>query len=74
MLRGNASAGGAARLGSFEFLAVRHAAADFLDDFAQGGAHRDFNQAGMLDFAAEREYLGALGFFRANRIKPIRAL
>ena len=47
-LSGDAAAGGAAGLGSLELLAARHAAADFLHDFPQGGAHGDFHQAGVV--------------------------
>ena len=57
---GDTAAGGSAGLSSLELLAVRHAAADILDDLSEGGAHRDLNKAGVDYLAAEREDLGAL--------------
>ena len=47
LLSRDTAAGRAAGLGRLELLAVRDAAADLLDDFAQGGAHGDFHQAGV---------------------------
>ena len=67
MLGRNAAAGGAARLGRLELLSVGYAAADLLNDLAQGGAHGDLDQAGVIDLAAEGERPGALGFLGADR-------
>ena len=60
----DAAAGRAAGLCSFELLAVRDAAADFFNNFTQGGTHRDLNKAGVVDLTAECEHLGALGSSR----------
>ena len=60
VLSRDASAGRTAGLCSLKLLAVRDAAADFLDDLAERGAHRDLNEAGVLDLAAECKDLGAL--------------
>ena len=64
MLRRDAAAGGAAGLRGLELLAVRDAAADVIDDGAQGGTHGDFHQTGVVDLAAQCEHLGALGAAR----------
>ena len=67
---GDTAAGRTAGLSSFEFLAVRNAAADFFNDFAEGGTHRNFYKTCVGDFAAESEYLSALGFFSTHRSEP----
>ena len=73
-LSGDAAAGGAAGLGSLEGVAARHAAADLLHHFPQGGAHGDFHQAGVGDFAAQGEHLGARGLLGADGAEPVSAL
>ena len=63
---GQAAAGRTAGLNGFEFLAARDAAADIEDQFAEGGSHRDFDEADVVDLAAEGEDLGALGAFGSD--------
>ena len=58
---GDTTAGRTAGLSSFELLAAGNAAADFFNDFSEGGTHGDFNETGVGDLTAEREYLGTLG-------------
>ena len=57
-----------------EFLAAGNAAANFLDDFADGDAHWDFDQAGAGDFAGQSEYLCPLAFRRTIRRERRRTL
>ncbi len=60
-----------------EFVAVGNAAADDLDDLAELDAHGHFDQAGVGDFAGEREDLGALAALRAhaaNHLPPLRMM
>ena len=58
---GDTAAGRTAGLSSFELLAAGNAAADFFNDFSEGGTHGDFNETGVGDLTAECEYLGTLG-------------
>ena len=74
MLRRDTSAGRTAGLCRLELLAVRDTAADLLDDFAQGGTHRNLDQTGVVDFAAQGEDLGALGFFGTHGSEPFRTI
>ena len=60
------AAGRTAGLGCLELLAVRDAAADLLHDLPQGGAHGHFHQAGVMDLAAQSEYLGTLALLGAD--------
>ena len=69
-MSGDTTTGRTTGLSSLELLAVRNAAADFFDDFAQGDTHRDFNKTGILDLAAECEDLGTLGLFGTHGSKP----
>ena len=55
----NASAGGSAGLHRLDVVAVHAAPADVVDELAERGAQRHFHQAGVLDFADQREHLGA---------------
>ncbi len=71
---GDAAAGGAAGLGGLELLAVRAAAADVLDDGAQGGAHGGLHQAGVGDLAAQGKDLGALALLGADGGVLVRAV
>ena len=71
---GDTSAGRSAGLSRLELLAVRDAAADVLDDFAEGGAHRDLDETGVGDLAAESEDLRALGLLGSHRGEPLGAL
>ena len=73
MLR-DAAAHRAAGLHGFEFLVVQDAAADVVNDLAQGDAQRDFDQAGAFDLAGDGEGLGALALFGAHRGEPCAAL
>ena len=57
---GDAASRRAAGLDRLERLPARNPAADVVDDFSQGDAHRDFDEAGVVDFADEGEDLGAL--------------
>ena len=70
----DAAAGGASGLRRLEFLAVRDAATDILDDLPQGGAHRDLHQAGVVDLAHQAEDLGALAALGAHAGKPVGAV
>ena len=74
MLSRDTAAGGAAGLGRFELLAAGDTAADFFDDFPQGGAHGDLHQAGVVNLAAQGEHLGALGFLRTHGGEPFRTV
>ena len=55
-------------------LAAPDAAADVVDDLAQGGAHRHLDEAGVVDLAGEGEDLGALGLLGADLGEPLGAL
>ena len=46
---------------------------DIEDQIAEGGAHRHFHQADVIDLAAEREYFGAAALFRAVFCKGFEA-
>ena len=74
MLGRDAAAGRTAGLSRFELLAVGDTAADLFDDLAQGGAHGDLDQTGVVDLAAESKDLGALGLLGAHAGKPVRTL
>ena len=60
MLCGDTSAGRTAGLSSLELLAVGYTTADLKYDLAEGGAHGDLNKTGVVDLAAESEYLCTL--------------
>ena len=68
------SAGRAAGLCCFELLAIRDAAADLFDDLAQSGTHWDLYEAGVVDLAAQRKYLGSFGLLSAHGSKPFRTV
>ena len=78
---GQTAAGGAARLHGLEFAAARNAAADVEDDLAQRDSHRDFDQAGVVDFSHHRENLGPAAsvpwvvrnIAGAHRAEPLRS-
>ena len=53
--------------------AVGRAAADVLDDLADGDAHRHLDQAVVADLAGQGEDLGALALLRAERGVPLGA-
>jgi len=67
---GDTTAGRTAGLSSFEFLAVRNAAADFFNDFSERGTHGDFNETCVGDLTAESEYFCTLGGFGTHGSKP----
>ena len=71
---GQAAAGRTAGLDGLELLAVGAAAADVVDDGAQGGAHGNFHQTGVVDLAAQSEHLGALGLLGAHGGIPVGAV
>ena len=73
-VRGQAAARGAAGLHGLERLAAGNAAADFVNDLAQRGAHRHFHKAGVVDFAAQGEHLRALGALGAHGGEPFGAV
>ena len=73
-LRRDDAAGGPAGLRRLELVAAADAAADVEDDLAQGGAHRDLDEAGVVHLAREREHLRALRRRRADLAEPLRAL
>src|ERR1039458_9972918 len=70
MLSRDTAAGWSAGLHGFVVLAVGNAAADLKDDFAQRDPHRHFDQPRVGDAPGQREDLGALALFRANRGEP----
>ena len=74
VLLGEAAAGGAAGLDGLELLAALDAAADVVDDLAERRAHRDFDEADVVDLAGEGEDLGTLGLLGADGGEPRRAL
>ena len=59
VLLGDAAAGRAAGLHRLELASAGDAAADVVDDLAQRGAHRDLDEADVVDLAGEREDLRA---------------
>ena len=69
VLFGQAAAGRTAGLDGFELLATGDAAADFIDELAEGRSHRDLNEADVVDLAAEGEDLRAFGAFGADGIE-----
>ena len=73
MLLGDAAAGRAAGLDGLELLAVGDAAADVEDDLAEGDPHGDFDQAGVVDLADQREDLGPLARLGPDAGEPVRA-
>ena len=75
MLRRDASAGGAASLSCLELVAAGNAAADFLYDFPEGGAHGDFHQAVCLILPPRANTLVPLDFsvpMEVNQSAPLR--
>jgi hypothetical protein len=74
MRGGDAAAGRAARLRGLEGQPIRDAAADVVDDLAQGDAHRHLDQPGRVHLARQGENLGALALGRADGGKPRRAM
>src|ERR1035437_1287964 len=74
MLRWNAAARWPARLHGFDLAAVRRATAHFFNDDAQRRAHWNFDQAGVFNFAGERENFCAFAFLRADAREPFRAV
>ena len=74
MLGRDTSAGRSAGLSCLEFFAVWNAAADFFDDGAQGGTHGNLHQTGVVNLAAQREYLGSFGLLSAHGSKPLRTV
>ena len=74
MSLGETSAGGAADLNSLEGGTVFQAAADIVNNLSQGGTHGNFDQAGILDAAGERESLGAGAAFSSNGAEPLSTL
>ena len=69
-----ASTGRTAELCCLELLAARYAAADFVDNGGEGSTHRDFNKTGVVDLAAESEYLGAGSLLGAEVDEPFRTV
>ena len=74
--RGQDAAGGAARQIALEGVAVGHAAAEFLDQFARGDAGRREHHARLLDAAGDREAAEAFALLAAlaasSRPRPSR--
>src|SRR5262249_52466716 len=66
------AARGSAGLYGLVALAVGNAAADLVDDLAQRDAHRNFDQAGVVDPPGERKDLGTLTLLGADRGEPLR--
>ena len=57
-----------------ELTATLDATADFVDDVAQGGAHRNLNQTDVVDLTGQSEHLGALRLLGTDAGKPVGAL
>ena len=74
MLGRDTAAGRTAGLGRLKLLAPGDAAADLLDNFPKGGSHGDLHKAGVVDLAAQGEYLGALGFLRTHGGEPLSSV
>ncbi len=72
--RRDAAAGRPADLHGLERPAVLDAAADLLDDLADGDPHRHFDQAAVVDLAGEREHLRALAGSGAERGERVGAV
>src|SRR6185436_2317046 len=68
------SAGSATRQIPLEAVAIRHAAAIFLDQFARRDAGRRQHHAGLLDAAGHRERTKALALASTIAGEPRRAL
>ena len=66
------AAGGAARQIALEGVAVGHAAAIFVDQFARGDAGRRQHHARLLHAAGDREAAEALALAAALRGQPVR--
>ena len=71
MLSRDTSAGRTAGLCRLELLAVRDAAADLFDYLTERGSHGNLHQTGVVDLAAQREYLGALGLLGTHGSRTI---
>ena len=56
---GQTAAGRAADLNGFKLTFAAHTAADSIDDFAQSGAHGDFDKTGVCNIAGDCERLRA---------------
>ena len=74
MLGRDTSAGRSAGLCCLEFLAVWNSSADFFYNGAQGGAHGDLHQTGVVNLAAQCEYLGSFGLLSTHGSKPLRTV
>src|SRR5208283_365961 len=72
-LAGDATARRSACLHRLELLLVGNAPADLVDDVAQGDAHRDLDQAGVVDLSDQGEDLGALAGGGSYAGEPLRA-
>ena len=55
-------------------MAARDAAADFFNNFTQGGTHRNLNKAGIVNLTAECEHFGTCALLCANAAEPLRSL
>src|SRR5262245_55804829 len=62
------------RLHSLELPAILYPTVNFDNNFTHGDAHRHFDRTRLDDIAANREGLGAFGFFRAHTGIPGRAV
>ena len=61
LISSDTAAGRAAGLDSFEFFAVRDAAADVINKLAKGCTHGNFNKTDVIYFTAKCKYLGTFG-------------
>ena len=68
------AAGGAADLDGLELLAAADAAANIEDHFLDGGAHGNFDEAGVVHVAGEGESLGAGALLSAERAVPLQTV
>ena len=68
------AAGRSAGLDSLELLAFGAAAADIVNDLTQSSAHGDLDQTRVVDLAAQREDLGALGLVGTDGGIPFGSL
>src|ERR1019366_6058771 len=65
---------GTASRDGFELTPLRHASTDVEDHLAQGGAHGNLDEAGVINAAGEREALGAFAFLGADLRIPFAAI
>lgn len=70
MLGWDATTAWSTSLDCFEALSIRNTLTNIIDDRAQRGSHRHFDQASVDDLASECEDFGAFAALRADACEP----